>query len=287
MNNIFINCNHQLRSGWKIAIAILFIAISTIILSILMTTIAPLLRLTLSAQVLNTIVSCTQQLIIILIVLTLWKLIDKKSLTELGLPNIKNHKKAFIYGLLGGAISLTSVSIILLCIDSVALTNSIVSPSFSLPIITSLIMYIFVGFNEEIVFRGYFLSVLKQCSNKYVPYVASAVLFSLAHSMNPGISILAYINLFLFGIFLSYVIYKTKNLWFGIGFHITWNFFEGNVWGFLVSGGNDSNSIYTLKVLNDNIINGGTFGPEGGLTVTVVLIVSMLIIYKFVPSKAE
>ena len=289
MKNIFINDNHQIRSGWKIVIALL--SIFLVVPIILGTLLLPIFALcgfnTSDRYTLSQISIYIQEIITIIIPIILWKLLDKKNLTELGLPSIKNNHQNFIYGLLFGALSLTAAAIIILCTNSSILKGSLLKPNLSLPILTALILYILVGFSEEILCRGYFLSVLKQCKNKYVPYMGSAVIFALMHSLNPGISVLSYINLFLFGLFAAYAVYKTKSIWLGIGFHITWNFFQGNVWGFLVSGTTNKDSIYTIQVLNKNIINGGDFAPEGGLAVTLILILLIIMLYKFVPIKKE
>ncbi|HCW52881.1 MAG TPA: CPBP family intramembrane metalloprotease domain-containing protein, partial [Clostridium sp.] len=222
-----------------------------------------------------------QEILPIIICIILWKALDKKSLQELGMTNLKKDWKWLVEGLIIGSVLLTVVAIILLLTNSAVIKGSIFEPNFSISIIGGFIIYIFVGFSEEILCRGYCLSVLKQCKKRWVPYVGSAIIFALLHSLNSGICFTAYINLFLFGLFLAYVVYKTKNLWFGIGVHITWNFFEGSVFGFLVSGGNISESIYYLQSRNYEIINGGTFGPEGGLAVTFVLVLSIFLTYKF------
>lgn len=289
MKNIFRNDSNQIRSGWKIII-VLFCSL-IIIPFIVGMLLSPMLMIKginpKTMQILRSVSMYIQEISMIITPIFFWKVIDKKSLTELGFPSIKNNQKNFIFGLLIGALSLTAAAAIILCTKSGTLKNSLLNPEFSLPVLNAFILYIFVGFAEEISCRGYFLSVLKQCQNKYIPYIGSAVIFALMHSLNPGISFLSYINLFLFGLFLSYVVYTTNNIWFGIGLHITWNFFEGNVWGFLVSGGNNTGSIYTIKILNSNIINGGAFGPEGGLAVTFILVLLIIIIYKFVPSKKQ
>ena len=63
-----------------------------------------------------------------------------------------------------------------------------------------------------------------------------------------------------------------------IGFHITWNYFQGNIWGFLVSGTVAEGSMYQVKVLEENLINGGAFGPEGGLIVTGILVLTFIFV---------
>ena len=73
---------------------------------------------------------------------------------------------------------------------------------------------------------------------------------------------------------------KSKNIWMPIGYHITWNYFQGYIWGFQVSGITTS-GLYKIENINNNIINGGLFGPEGGLIVTIVTCIAFYIVYKY------
>jgi membrane protease YdiL (CAAX protease family) len=218
-------------------------------------------------------------------VISFWKVCEKKRLSDIGLTNINSSWNDLFFGILIGAMSFTLVAFILLCTKSVVLQNSFSKPNFSNALIIQLIVFIFVGISEELFSRGYCLNVLKQTQKSWgIPIIISSIIFSLMHSMNQGISLLAYINLFLFGTFMCYIYIKTKNLWMGIGYHTAWNYFQGDVFGFLVSGAR-TDSIYKIKVIDPNIINGGSFGPEGGLVVTILLIISIFITYKYLPSR--
>lgn len=294
MKSIFINNEKQIRSGWKIVLVICIEFSIVFGLSMILGIIDFIMHSSTDLQkgndmevmLIYTAIAVLQEIIPIIICVVLWKVLDKKGLDELGLTKFTRDWKKFVAGLAIGAISLTTVAIILILTGSSVLNGNLSKPNLSLSLIFSLIIYISVGFSEEILCRGYFLSVLKQCKRKWIPYVGSSVIFSLLHSLNPGISLIAYINLFLFGLFLAYVVYKTKNLWIGIGIHITWNFFQGNVFGFLVSGNNElSKSIYHLEKSKYEIINGGAFGPEGGLAVTIILLVLILLTYKILSDK--
>ena len=73
---------------------------------------------------------------------------------------------------------------------------------------------------------------------------------------------------------------KSKNIWMPIGYHITWNYFQGYIWGFKVSGTN-SNGLYAIENITNNIINGGDFGPEGGVIVTIIICLTFYFVYRY------
>ncbi|EKQ51291.1 MULTISPECIES: CPBP family intramembrane glutamic endopeptidase [unclassified Clostridium] len=221
----------------------------------------------------------------IICTIVFWRIFEKRKLEEMGLTKISSSSNDLLFGLIIGALSFTLVAFTLLCTKSVELQNSFYKPSFSYLLISQLIVFIFVGISEELFSRGYCINILKQPKKSWIiPIVISAIIFALLHADNPGISALAYINLFLFAIFMGILLIKTKNLWMGIGYHIAWNYFQGDVFGFLVSG-IDTASIYKIKVISPNIINGGDFGPEGGIIVTILLIVSICISFRYLPSR--
>ena len=118
-----------------------------------------------------------------------------------------------------------------------------------------LILYIFVGFAEEILGRGYIISVMKQTRNIPLMVIVSAVVFSLMHIFNSSFSLIPFINIVLIGVVFSLMYIWSGNLWMCIGYHIAWNYFQGNVFGFPVSG-MESKGIITTIYSENNIING-------------------------------
>ncbi|MFW2487171.1 CPBP family intramembrane glutamic endopeptidase [Clostridium chromiireducens] len=302
---IFKNTNNQIRSGWKILIVFISFFVTTFASSFIFSALYGIIIFIVKPELLSqgdggakyiseqftsmssipgAFISLLQCLLMIFFVILFWKIWDKRKVADMGLTSIKNSWKDLCIGLLSGAISFSVVAIILLCTKSVEMVNSINKPNFSWGLIIELIIFIFVGINEELFARGYCMTVLKQTKKAYVPIIVSSIIFALMHSLNQGISLIAYLNLFLFGLSMGYVFIKTKNIWISIGYHITWNYFQGDIFGFLVSG-NSTNSIYNIKTVTPNLINGGSFGPEGGLVVTALLIATIFIIYKFLPER--
>lgn len=228
-----------------------------------------------------------QCMCIIFYVVLFWRMFEKKKLKEIGLTNVKSNFNDLFFGLIVGAVSFSIVAFILICTKSVELQSNFKHTNILNSLIVELIIFIFVGISEELFSRGYCIKVFKQYEKfYYIPIIISSIIFALMHSMNEGINMMAYINLFLFGILMGYICVKTKNLWMCIGYHITWNYFEGAVFGFLVSGTN-TDSIYKIRMISPNIINGGDFGPEGGIIVTIVLVTSLFISYRFLSCRKK
>jgi len=147
--------------------------------------------------------------------------------------------------------------------------------------ITTLIFFILAGFGEELFFRGYPFQTLVESIKAPAAVVIMSVVFSAAHSMNPNISTLALLNIFLAGVWLSIAYLKTRTLWLPAGLHISWNFFQGTIFSYPVSGQVlDGRSLFDTSISGPPLLTGGEFGPEGGLITTVVLIIGTMYIYK-------
>jgi membrane protease YdiL (CAAX protease family) len=143
---------------------------------------------------------------------------------------------------------------------------------------TGLVLMALIAFTEEMVFRGYILNNLMESMNKWAALGVSALLFTIAHGSNPGITFIAAINLFLAGLLLGINFIYTRNIWFAICFHFSWNFLQGPVLGYEVSG------LPLQSVLQPSLqgpwwITGGSFGLEGSFVATGLLIFALLLLY--------
>jgi hypothetical protein len=137
-----------------------------------------------------------------------------------------------------------------------------------------------VGFQEELLSRGYHLQNLAAGTSLPIGVTLSSAVFALLHLRNPSASWLSTIGIFLAGIFFAYAWVRTRRLWLPIGLHIGWNFFEGIIFGFPVSG------LETFRLLRHSIVGpilatGGPFGPEAGLIVLPALALGTGILYLY------
>lgn len=137
------------------------------------------------------------------------------------------------------------------------------------------------GFTEEVLCRGY---VQGSVTAKYGPVwgvAESAILFACLHGANPGMRLLPFINLLLFGLVFSMVYMATDNLWFTGAAHSAWNFCLGVIFGINVSGNPFFVRIMDAKTVGSHLVHGGKFGLEGSLVTTAAgcLLLVALIVY--------
>ena len=101
------------------------------------------------------------------------------------------------------------------------------------------------------------------------------------HLGNSGISILAFINLVIFGVFAALIRYHSNSLWFIGAFHSAWNFTQGPLLGVAVSGNGNQQFVLFSKLSDVTaLINGGSFGLEGSLITTLILLVAIFVVSK-------
>ncbi|MFZ5644480.1 MAG: CPBP family intramembrane glutamic endopeptidase [Bacillota bacterium] len=276
----FINRCGQIRSGWKIliillssvALTLVFFFIGDVILSLLLTNEPEQLLKLRDSLHYGAFLQTAAVIVTLLIVL---KFIDKKTVGSIGLGPLAPRLKDLFGGLLFGAASMTAVFIILIITGGTMVTETMESQGINLSIVYGLIPFILVALSEELLFRGYIINALQQMGKIRVSLALSSIIFALVHGVNPNVNFLGLSNIFLVGLLFSYMYIKTGSLWMPIGYHFTWNYFQGVVYGFPVSG-HELESLYRLPV-QENIIAGGKFGPEGGLAVTGVILLSLLV----------
>lgn len=211
--------------------------------------------------------------------------IEGRSLASMGLKKrglIKNYGLGYVIG-----IAMISAAAGLSALLGGAGFTGVNSGVPILYIALFLIGFIVQGMSEEVCVRGYFMV---SCTNKVSVGAAvfiSSFAFASLHLSNPGISPLAFVNLALFGIFEAVYILRADDLWGACAIHSAWNFFQGNVFGISVSGTAKVSSVFgTSFVGGHELINGGSFGIEGGICTTVVLVAAIGIAL-FLPQKSK
>jgi membrane protease YdiL (CAAX protease family) len=219
------------------------------------------------------------------------RVIDKRSIASLGLqPNPLVIAKDILAGigitfLVMGAIYMSMSALGWITFEgfawhfeptSAVLTN--VALNFA--------VFVFVGWNEELLSRGYHLQTIASGTNLIWGVVLSSSVFGFMHWFNPGATWVSTVGIFFAGLFLALGYLRTGQLWLSIGLHIGWNFFEGVVFGFPVSG-LDIYPLTRIQVTGPEIWTGGSFGPEAGLIVLPAMILGSILIFAYTLNRTD
>jgi len=195
-----------------------------------------------------------------------------------GLKTIFKSKIGVLQGFLLGFILILIIFLLILAFNQIQVS---ISDRFTLLYgIQSILLFLFISQAEEIFMRGIVLRYLMLIENtEKQAILISAIIFALLHMLNPNITGIGVLNIFLAGILLAQTfIYSNFNIWVSIGLHWAWNFFQSSIFGFSVSG-IKMQSLFTHKEAGQNIINGGSFGLEGSLITVFMMIIAILALY--------
>jgi len=276
----------RLRAGWRLLIqTVLYLVLQVLFFLILIIFSSPigLSAQSIPLQILNFLATTIS-------VFAARRWLDKRSIESLGL---ELHSRTWLDILAGIAISLVQMGFIYVAMLGPGwLTFEGFAWEFDplgvviRNVLFFFVIFIFVGWNEELLSRGYHLQTLASGLNLVWAVIISSAVFGLLHLANPNATWVSAVGIFFAGVFLAYGYIRTKQLWLPIGLHIGWNFFEGVGFGFPVSGLDDIYKLLRIQVQGPEIWTGGAFGPEAGLIVLPALLLGVLLIYLYTMRRA-
>lgn len=147
--------------------------------------------------------------------------------------------------------------------------------ALSVDLLTYLGLFMLVAIHEEILCRGYLLDTLHKAYGKYVGVFVSTFIFASLHIFNDHVGWIGLSNIFLSGLLMALFVLWQKNLWAAIGIHFAWNYFQGPVFGFAVSGMSAA-SLLEVEHMGSSILTGSDFGLEGSLIALTILAATTL-----------
>ena len=143
-----------------------------------------------------------------------------------------------------------------------------------------------VGIYEELLFRGYLLrnvaegvrlGPLMPRDALLLSLALTSVAFGFAHYGNPNATLVSTFNISIAGIFLGLGYILTGRMAIPIGLHASWNFAQGNLFGFPVSGtSGDAAQVLVIEQGGPDLWTGGAFGPEAGLLGLLAMAVGVM-----------
>lgn len=205
------------------------------------------------------------------------RFIEGRSFNSMGFKK-KKAISHYLRGLLTGLIMMSIIT-------GITVFTGVAKIKMLPEISIGIILLYFVGFliqgmSEEVIFRGYLMNSIGGKHNAAIAVAVSSIAFAIVHLANPGITIIAFINLTLFGIFAGLYVICFDDIWGACAIHSIWNFTQGNVFGISVSGTGSVDSIFRVTAVNKNaFLSGGEFGIEGSIFTTLVLITASIIVF--------
>jgi uncharacterized protein len=278
MNEIFFNSVGRLRSGWRFLCYLIpfgfLYTFAAVFLFFLQggnpDTFEPFMSSTLGMTIYMSI-----SLVIATVLGWLCgKVLEGLPLKALGLPFNVSFLKDLLFGCVFGAVSLAIAVFIAILTGGISLTLNQTSNFSSVfqTFASSFIVFVIAALFEEVLFRGYILQT-----------------FFRANLAWSGIILTSFFNTFIAGIWFGVAYMKTRHLWITFGLHLTWNWFQGAFFGLPVSGLKQLTPSPLLHSIDQGPtwLTGGNYGIEGGISCSIALIVSTLIIW-FLPNlKAD
>ncbi len=290
--DFFINPQTKLlRSGWR-ALAFMFVLILPQWLM------SALFKSTSSGE--SSVFEVSIGIILVYIILVGWALLvswaslrflDRLRFGALGFSLHSTWRREVLFGF---AISAAMITVIV-GLQSIAGTRVRLNPFWfrtegvdwaalgvvSKELLMAFVLLILAGAFEELVFRGYAFQTLLRGISPVVPILALSIFFALGHWNNPSRTLFSTINTVLAGVWLAVAYLKTRSLWFATALHFGWNWTMGAFFGLPVSGLLIPQHPILLSTTETTPwLTGGSYGPEGGAAATVVVMISIFLIWK-------
>jgi len=227
------------------------------------------------------------------------RFLDRRPFADFGFHLNRDWWIDFGFGLLLGAVLMFIIFVVELAAGWVRVTGTFVTrnpgATFLPTILVPLVTFLAVGFYEELFSRGYQLQNLAEgLSWRFItPRAAvliatllSSAVFGALHAGNPNATLFSTLNIVFAGILLAAGYLLTAELAIPIALHITWNFFQGNVFGFPVSGTDFRSATFiAVEQRGPDLWTGGPFGPEAGLLGLGAMALGIVLTFVWVRSR--
>lgn len=294
--NIFFNpTQRRLRAAWRLLLLIVLFLVP----ALLMVSVMPrVLRTAWSGAALPFLGVINGVLLVALILLDCWlaaRFFDRRPFRDFGFHFGPTWWRDFGFGLGLSAALMLGIFLVELAAGWITVRGTVVvtgrGVSFTGGFVLGAISFVCVGIYEELFARGYLMRNLAEGLHwrsitpraaLLLAYLLSAVLFGLAHQGGENAGALTTPFLALNGLFLGLGYLLTGELALPIGLHIGWNFFQGYVFGFPVSGSGHEVALFAIQQGGPPAWTGGAWGPEGGLIGLLALLAGSLAIIAWV-----
>jgi hypothetical protein len=217
--------------------------------------------------------------------------VDRRRLSDLGFGLDRDWWLDLGFGLLLGAVLMTLVFAVELALGWVVVTGTFEPRGSFLSVFLAVVaLFVVVGVQEELLARGYLLTNvceglvgwLGDRGATVVAVLLSSAVFGGLHLGNPNATLVSTLSISVAGVMLAAGYVFTGDLAIPIGLHVTWNLFQGGVYGFPVSGLGIDAAVVAVSQRGPDLWTGGAFGPEAGLLGVAAILLGTLAVVGYV-----
>lgn len=284
MSLIHSSSDHRLRTGWRLLahlalLVVLYVSVAIFLIPIWMLSGVPD---TSTTALLIEAIGALFAITVSVFLARRW--FDKRSFRSLGLTLNRGAGRDLLVGIIIAGVAIgvifgAETALGWLHVEGFAWSSESLG-SIAGNLLLYLAIFICVGWQEELLCRGYWLQNLSEGVGLAWGVLISSWAFATLHALNPYVTPQAVFLLIGAGLLMASGYVWTRRLWLPIGLHIGWNFFEGPLFGFAVSGTGSFTLIHNV-VAGPQIFTGGAFGPEAGLVVLPALVVGIVLVFGY------
>jgi membrane protease YdiL (CAAX protease family) len=292
LRNIFFGPT-EIRAGWRFALFILiFLSMQFVLLRGSMLLFPVVRKAAEQAQTGGVIspifTTLTEGTVFLLVLLATWVMsrIEKRPVGMYGVPLEGAFGKLFWQGVLGGLAFETAEVLGIYALGGYSFGSvALAGPALVKYAVMWAIAFVLVGLFEESLFRGYAQFTLGAGIGFWPSALILSALFGGEHLSNPGEGWVGALSVFVFGMFGCFMLRRTGNLWFMIGFHAAGDYAETFIYSTPDSGVLAKGALLNSSFHGPKWLTGGTIGPEGSVVDFVLMLLAFFIFARLYPAK--
>ena len=280
LKSLFLNSDRKLRNGWWILIFIGFIVLTRFAYK----------PITHGLKDLGLAKQWLEPVPFLLTLLATWACtrLRKEPLSSVGFRLDRRWFAEIAWGTLFGVATALAVVGMIWATGGVRFE---LAPARSVgTLLTGLYVFLFVALMEENLYRGFIFQRLLDGIGVWPAQIALASLFAVLHWGNPGMQgsteIVASLDLFLGAVLLGLAYLRTRSLALPVGLHLGWNWTQGHVLGFHVSGHDHAGWLQPIFQGRAEWLTGGSFGPEASVFSPLVTLLMIVVLWRWKGSAA-
>ena len=218
----------------------------------------------------NPIIHCASILVLLGSYFFLFRLYDKRKITELSL---KYLPKEMFGGFLLGFLTI-SLSIFILYLLGYYQVIGITTTNYPVKLFTTLLVAALI---EDLLHRGLIVREMENWLGTHVAIVIG-MLVELQHIFNPHSNLFSFFYYLIWGFTMGMMFIYTKRIWLPYFFHIGWNFAQP-FYGSNLTGLDNMGSIIQSSFNGPELLTGGAVGIEDSIFTALFLLLIGITLY--------